>query len=409
MVLIAQVDAAGKRTSLGSGFIVSSSGVIVTNNHVIAPDEGAVKLTIKLPRGDVYTDVRIIYTETRRDFAVLFIKATGLPTLKVGDSDLVEVGDQVVAIGNPKGLELTFTSGIVGSVRLDPSNGYRFIQHQAPISPGSSGGPLLNLKGEVIGINTFTFKDAQNLNGAIPINYVRPYFGDAPGATWEKYAKVSAVVPPVQTPAATPAQPPSQPPAASGSAPGTVFGTLSYYRPQGEDFRNGFAAGVFDMVALFAAVADGSGRIDNQEVLTLFRCIDAKGDQLPELRTWMDSMVSQLSAESSIVVELVAKACHTSLSPGKYQFFEHSIDNYKKSSDTYKNGFAAGVYDVISLYAAATNESAVSNQKALALFRCLDGKGDKVDELRTWVDSTVTQASPETHSVILAVVGMCKL
>jgi len=159
VVFITQVDAAGKVTSLASGFLVSPNGIVVTNHHVIDPDQGAVHLRVKIPRGDVYTDVRVIYAEERRDFAVIAVKASGLPALPTADSDKVEVGDRVIAIGNPKGLELTLTEGIIESVRLDPKNGYRFIQHQAPISPGSSGGPLLNMKGEVIGINAFGFKD----------------------------------------------------------------------------------------------------------------------------------------------------------------------------------------------------------------------------------------------------------
>ncbi len=147
VVLILQVDAAGKGTSLGSGFVASPSGVIVTNNHVIAPDKNAVHLLVKLPRGDVFTDARVIYTEARRDFAVLSVKASGLPTLKIGDSDKVEVGEPVVAIGNPEGLELTFTSGFVSAIRPFPAKGMVFIQHQAPISHGSSGGPLLTMRG----------------------------------------------------------------------------------------------------------------------------------------------------------------------------------------------------------------------------------------------------------------------
>ncbi len=412
VVLITQLDAAGKWTSLGSGFVVSSSGVIVTNNHVIAPNAGAVKLTIKLPRGDVYTDVRIIYTEARRDFAVLSIKATGLPTLKAGDSDAVEVGDQVVAIGNPQGLELTFTSGIVESVRLDPSNGYRFIQHQAPISPGSSGGPLLNMKGEVIGINTFSIKDAQNLNGAIPINYVKPYFGDAAEVAWEKYAHVSAVAPPAQAPPPATAPTPSQPtPPASGaeSSPGAFFASISSYRPKDEAFRNGFAAGVYDVVSLFAAEAQGSGGIDSQEVLALFQCLTRKGDKLGQLRAWVDSAVTQTSSENSIIVAILARACQTSFSPGKFLFFEHTVSDYRSSSDTYKNGFAAGVYDVVSLFAAVAQDSdGIDNEEALTLFRCLDSKGDKVGEFRAWVDSVVTQASSESGAVVSAVVGTCK-
>src|SRR3989475_11176643 len=410
VVLIQQLDAAGKWTSLGSGFVVSPSGVIVTNNHVIAPDAGAVKLTIKLPRGDVFTDVRVIYTEARRDVAVRSIKALGLPTLKVGDSDTVEVGDQVVAIGNPEGLELTFTSGIVESVRLDPSQGYRFIQHQAPISHGSSGGPLLNMKGEVIGINTFTIKDAQNLNGAIPINYVKPYFADAPTLTWEEFARKSATPPPAQAPPSAAGPPPSPPPPAGGatSSPGAFFGSVSFYRPQDEAFRNGFAAGLYDAVALFAAAAQGAGKVDNQGALTLFRCLDGKGDKLSQLRTWVDSALSQTTSEN-IIVSILAKACQTSFSPGEFLFFAHSVPDFRSSSDTYRRGFTAGLYDVVSLVAsAAQGSTGVDGQAVLALVKCLDGKGEKVGEFRAWIDSIVTQGSSDSDAVVSAVVDACQ-
>jgi hypothetical protein len=382
--------------------------VIVTNHHVIAPDAGAVKLTIKLPRGDVYTDVRIIYAEARRDFAVLSIKAVGLPTLRIGDSDTVEVGDQVVAIGNPQGLELTFTSGIVGSVRMDPSKGYRFIQHQAPISHGSSGGPLLNMQGEVIGINTFSFTDGQNLNGAVPINYVKPYFGDPAGMSWERFAHVPAAVTAPQTSSTATAPTPPPPPAAGGPSPVTFFATMSFYRPQDDPFKNGFSAGLYDMVTLFAATAENSGRIDSQEALALFRCLDGKGDKLSQLRDWIDSVITANATESSIVVAVLAKACQTSFSPGKFLFFEHNIAGYRDSADKYKLGFAAGVYDAVSLYSAAAKGSeGIDHDKTLALYRCLDGKGEKLGELRAWVDSTVSQDSPE-RPVVSAVVGACQ-
>jgi len=415
VVLITQYGADDHWTSLGSGFVVSSSGVIVTNNHVIAPDQGATRIAVKLPRGDVYTDVRIIYTEARRDFAVLSVKATGLRALKVGDSDTAEVGDQVLAIGNPQGLDLTFTSGIVESVRLDPDKGYRFIQHQAPISHGSSGGPLLNIHGEVIGINTFSVTDAQNLNGAIPINYVKPYFGDTARMTWEEYAHVSATAPPrPPAPAAVvppaPAPSPSRPPSSTGAgtSPGTVFERISSYRPQDEGFRRGFAAGIYDVVSLFAATAESSGR-NEQEILGLFRCLDGKGDRIAQLRSWVDSTVTQASDDgTSIIVAILARACQTSFSPGKFVFFEHTIPDYQSSSDIYKNGFAAGVYDMVSLFAAAAQGSGgIDNQKALALFRCLDGKGDRVGQFSSWVDSAATQAASDSTAVVSAVVNMC--
>ncbi len=194
--MIRMLDASGKRLSLGSGFVVSPSGVIVTNHHVIEPKKPGARLVVKLPNGDLYDDVWVVHDDERRDLAVLLIKAVGLPSIKLGDSDKVEVGEQVVAIGNPKGLERTFTAGIVSSVRPMPGEGYRFIQHQTPISPGSSGGPLLNMNGEVVGINTFILfyqQGTQNLNGAVPVNYIKAYLQDPPKMTYEQYARTRAI------------------------------------------------------------------------------------------------------------------------------------------------------------------------------------------------------------------------
>lgn len=197
VVVIALVDGSGKPVAQGTGFIVDPAGVIVTNHHVIKPRPDS-HLVIKIAKGDRYDDVRVIYDEERRDIAVLLIKAKRLPSLKVGDSAKLAPGQQVVAIGSPLGLELSMNEGIISAVRLDPTNGYYFIQHQAPISPGSSGGPLLNMRGEVIGVNSFTFVGGQNLNGAIPINYVTPYLRDPPKMTYEEYThqKVGTIAAP---------------------------------------------------------------------------------------------------------------------------------------------------------------------------------------------------------------------
>jgi S1-C subfamily serine protease len=213
VVLIMRLDAARKPVALGSGFLISPSGVIVTNHHVIAPKSSA-RLLVKLANGDAFDDVWVIHDDARRDLAVISIKASGLPTAKLGDSEKVEVGDQVVAIGNPEGLSSTFTVGIVSNIRSDPE-GYRYIQHQTPISPGSSGGPLLNMKGEVVGVNSFTF-GGQNLNGAIPINYTKPYLQDPPKMTYEAYVRSQVVPSEVAE-----KQPPAAPGAGQPVQPGT--------------------------------------------------------------------------------------------------------------------------------------------------------------------------------------------
>lgn len=172
VVFIGNVDKNGKVTSIGSGFVVDPSGVIVTNYHVI---EGAHDAQIKMQDGEIYDRVEVVDYDARRDIAVLKVRAfKPLPALTLGDSSRLEVGEDAVAIGNPQGLEHTVTVGVVSAFRQ--AEGYRLIQISVPISPGSSGGPLFTIAGDVVGITTLTVAggSAQNLNFAVPIEYVRP-------------------------------------------------------------------------------------------------------------------------------------------------------------------------------------------------------------------------------------------
>lgn len=172
VVYIATFDARGQQQGLGSGFVVDASGIIVTNLHVI---QGAKGLSVKMADGEMYDKVEILDYDARRDIAVLKVRAFGrLPTVPLGDSDLVDIGEEAVAVGNPKGMEHTVTSGLISALRQD--EGYKLIQISVPISPGSSGGPLFDRKGRVIGITTAQLRGegVQNLNFAVPINYAKP-------------------------------------------------------------------------------------------------------------------------------------------------------------------------------------------------------------------------------------------
>ncbi len=172
VVYIATFDAKGQQEGLGSGFVVDASGVIVTNLHVI---QGAKALSVKMADGEVYDKVDIVDYDARRDIAVLKVRPYGkLPTLTLGDSDRVEIGEEAVAVGNPKGMEHTVSSGLISAMRQD--EGYKLIQISVPISPGSSGGPLFDRQGRVIGITTAQLRGegVQNLNFAVPINYAKP-------------------------------------------------------------------------------------------------------------------------------------------------------------------------------------------------------------------------------------------
>lgn len=142
-----------ERSGMGSGFIVDSSGVIVTNNHVVADAD---EITVRLHDGREFEGVDV-QTDPRTDLAILRIDVgEPLKSLRFGDSDSVSVGDWVVAVGNPFGHELTVTTGIISAKGRGPGIAERedFLQTDAAINPGNSGGPLLNLQGDVIGVNT---------------------------------------------------------------------------------------------------------------------------------------------------------------------------------------------------------------------------------------------------------------
>jgi serine protease Do len=163
-----------REQSLGSGVIITSDGMIVTNNHVI---EGATDIKVDLSDKREF-EAKLIGTDAKTDIAVLKIEATGLPTLAIGDSSKLQVGDMIFAIGEPFGLEGTATMGIVSatgrSMNGQIENYEDFIQTDAPINPGNSGGAMIDLHGDLIGINTAILSGGgggnQGVGFAIPIN-----------------------------------------------------------------------------------------------------------------------------------------------------------------------------------------------------------------------------------------------
>jgi serine protease Do len=157
-----------KQQSLGSGFIINSDGLIITNNHMV---EGAEQIKVKLSDGREFK-ANVIGRDSKTDLALIKISSPfeHLPVLELGDSDKMRVGDWVLAVGIPFGLEHTVTQGIISATgRVLGSGPYdNFLQTDAPINPGNSGGPLVNLRGEVIGINTAIVSGGQGLGFAIP-------------------------------------------------------------------------------------------------------------------------------------------------------------------------------------------------------------------------------------------------
>jgi serine protease Do len=161
-----------KQKSLGSGFIISHDGYIFTNNHVV---EKADKILVKLSNGKEY-DAKVIGRDAKTDIALIKIKPVeSLPVADIGNSDKLRVGEWVMAIGNPFGLEQTVTVGIVSAKgRVIGAGPYdNFIQTDASINPGNSGGPLFNMEGQVIGINTAIIAQGQGIGFAIPISMAK--------------------------------------------------------------------------------------------------------------------------------------------------------------------------------------------------------------------------------------------
>jgi len=165
-----------KQQSLGSGFIVDKNGYIITNNHVV---DKADEIKVKLSEGKEYK-AKVIGRDPKTDLVLIKISSLfgDLPTLPLGDSEKVKVGEWVLAVGNPFGLEHTVTKGIISATgRVIGSGPYdNFLQTDAPINPGNSGGPLINLKGEVIGINTAIIASGQGIGFAIPSNLAKQVF-----------------------------------------------------------------------------------------------------------------------------------------------------------------------------------------------------------------------------------------
>ena len=167
-VLIVLEDATGQPTSLGSGFFVTGNQV-ATNLHVI---EGASRGYAKIiGEPKKYNIDGVTAADPKRDLAMLKLDGAVGKALALTDSDAAQVGDTVYAVGNPQGLEGTFSQGIISSLRQIGAD--KLLQITAPISPGSSGGPVLNIRGEVIGVSVATYKGGQNLNFAVPANFLK--------------------------------------------------------------------------------------------------------------------------------------------------------------------------------------------------------------------------------------------
>lgn len=163
---------------LGTGFIISSDGKIGTNLHVV---ESLKNGGVQLASGEKFDSFSVLAFDARKDIAIIKIPGFDLPTVALGNSNNVQVGEPVLAVGSPLGLQGTVTTGVVSSLRDDPTGGgFKVLQTDASVNPGNSGGPLVNRQAEVIGIVTYKIRGGENLNFAIPVNYLRGLV-DSPG------------------------------------------------------------------------------------------------------------------------------------------------------------------------------------------------------------------------------------
>ncbi len=193
---IVRIEAGDKDgEKVGTGFVLDKSGLIATNLHVVA---GSSQIKVKLHDGTPYDVMQIAGVDAGRDLAVLRIKPKkDLKTVRLGDSEQMSAGDQIVAIGNPLGVfDYSVSSGLISQVRpvcdsteaRCPPGGLKLLQISAPISQGSSGGPLFNQFGEVVGVTTLIVAQGQSINFAVPGNYLKPLVAQPIAIAMDKFA-----------------------------------------------------------------------------------------------------------------------------------------------------------------------------------------------------------------------------
>lgn len=171
-VVTVHAYAQDEEIQFGSGFFIRGDGVLVTNIHVVT---GADRLSVELESEEIYDNVNVLAFDQRRDLIVLQIPTSNVPFLDIADDRTSEVGDTVYVVGSPLGYSGTFSDGLLSAKRLE--DGVSYLQISAPISQGSSGGPVLNSDGEVIGVSTLTVTDGQNLNLAVPARHASGLLG----------------------------------------------------------------------------------------------------------------------------------------------------------------------------------------------------------------------------------------
>jgi S1-C subfamily serine protease len=215
-ILVGKGD--GQIAGVASGVIIRSDGVLLTANHVV---KGMREVQVRLKSGEVYDQVELIAADERRDVAALRIAASGLPVLNMGNSANAASGATVFVVSNAVGLPWTASSGILSATRMaddvpGAGSGYRILQFTAPLSPGSSGGVLVDAEAKILGIVVGSLSVGQNVNFAVPIDSIAGLGNASGGTRFDSGARLQ----PSGFKAASVASVPSNPPAATGPPPG---------------------------------------------------------------------------------------------------------------------------------------------------------------------------------------------
>ena len=169
--LIALMDEEGKNTGSGTGFLISSDGLLITNEHVI---HGAKTMIAKAENGGLFPIREVIAVDSANDLALLQLEGKDLPCLSLATEGTAEAGTRIAVIGSPLGLEGTLSEGIVSARRKLPGQKREVLQISAPISHGSSGSPVLDAQGRVVGVASFLLMEGQSLNFASPVEKIYP-------------------------------------------------------------------------------------------------------------------------------------------------------------------------------------------------------------------------------------------
>src|SRR5712692_4439331 len=210
-ILVGKGD--GQVAGVASGVIIRSDGVILTANHVV---RGMREVQVRLKSGEIYDQVELIASDERRDVAALRIPATGLPVLPIGNSTNAASGATVFVVSNALGLPWTASSGILSATRMaddvpGAGSGYRILQFTAPLSPGSSGGVLVDVEARILGIVVGSLSVGQNVNFAVPIDTIAGLGNASGGARFDSGARLQPFGAKGTTAATTPVGPPAAP------------------------------------------------------------------------------------------------------------------------------------------------------------------------------------------------------